>query len=156
MNEERLQICRRPRYRNALIPGAAIVAWLVVVAVLDPFTIPGLVALGIGFGSAAWWLPAITFAIRVEDVTLTRAGPVMLLGTEPLEAARVETRVHFAWLREKPRGYSVSLWVLLTEGGSRDVELGRFRTLLEASQLAGTVEQFLALAPIASKPSNVG
>ncbi len=153
--EDRLHIRRRPRLRNALFPAGAIVVWLAVVAVLDPFTIPGLIALGVGFGACAWWLPAVAFAVRVADVTLARSGPLMLLGTDPLEAARVETRVHSAWLREKPRGYSVSLWVLLSDGGSRDVELGRFRTLLDASQVAGTVEQFLALAPLKSRPSNV-
>lgn len=153
--EERLQIRRRPRLRHALIPLAAIAAWLVAVAVLDPFTIPGLVALGVGFGSFAWWLPAIAFAVRAADVTLTRSGPLLLLGGEPVEAARVETRVRTGVFRATPRGYTVSLWVLLTEGGNRDVELGRFRTLLDASAAAGTVEQFLALSARTSKPSNV-
>ena len=154
-NEERLQIRRRPHLRNALFPLAGIAVWLAVVAVLDPFTIPGLVALGVGFGTLGWWVPMIAFAVRRTDVLLVRSGPVLLLGSEPLEAARVETRVVSAWFRDAPRGYVVSLWVLLTEGGNRDVELGRFRTLLEASEAAGTVEQFLALAAMKSKRSNV-
>lgn len=154
-SEERLQIRRQPRLRNALVPLTAIGGWLGLVAWLDPFTVGGLVALGVGFGTLRWWVPMMARAVRAGDVLLVRSGPVLLLGAEPLEAARVETRVLGGWFGTRTRGYSVSLWVLLSEGGSRDVELGRFRTLLDASAAAGTVEQFLALASVRPRRSNV-
>lgn len=154
-SDELLKIRRRRTPRSAITPLVMLLVWLALVALLNPLAFYGMVVLGLGAGTLPFLLPKVRRALRVAEVTLSRSGPLLLLDLEPLEAARVETRVLTTWATKTPRGYTVSLWVLFTEGGSRDIELGRFPSLLAASEAAGTVEAFLALAAIKSRPSTV-
>ena len=123
-------------------------------AVIGPTSLYGMIAIGVGAGFLPWLLPRLSAALRTFEVTLSHRQGAVLVDQEPLEAARVETRVVVTFFTQDPKGYSLSLWVLFTEGGSRDVELGRFRTLLEVSQASWTIEAFLATASIRSKPAS--
>lgn len=122
---------------------------------MGPVTLYGMILLGVGAGFLPWLLPRLSAALRTFQVTLSHHQGAVLVDEEPLEAARVETRVVCTFFTQDPKGYSLSLWVLFTEGGSRDVELGHFRTLLEVSQASWTIEAFLALASIKKPASTV-
>lgn len=146
---------RARRLHTAILPELYVLAWLTTVLLLGASTLAGLLALGLGAGALPWAVRRMLRAFRRLEVRLERSGPQLSLDGEPLEAARVETRVHLSWLRTMPAGYTVSLWALLVEGQSRDVELGMFRTLLEASEAAGAIDAFLARAATKSRPSRV-
>lgn len=148
VSDETLKICRRRAPVAAIVPLLAMATWIAAIFAVGPFY--GMILLGVGLGTLPWVLPLINRAIRPFEVTLTRSAQSVSLDQQPLEAARVETRVLSTWITRSPCGYSLSLWVLYVEGGNADVGLGRFRSLLEASQAAGTIEAFLANASITS------
>ena len=69
-------------------------------------------------------------------------GPpwIRLQATSPTPSAWVIiTRV--------PTGYALSLWVM-TASGPEDVPIGRFATLIEASNLSGQLEDFVQRANV--------
>jgi hypothetical protein len=69
----------------------------------------------------------------------------LLLDGEPIDMARVELRLAHHRLSARPPRYRLSLW-LVTSAGPRDVALGSFPTLLEASSAAGQMEEFVQKA----------
>lgn len=129
-------------------------SWIALVIFLGPTSLYGMIALAVGAGGLPWLLPKLSAALRTFEVTLCRSQGTVLVDGDPLEAARVESRVLTTFFTQDPKGYSLSMWVLFTEGASRDVDLGRFRTMLEVSQASWTIEAFLATASIASKPAS--
>ena len=153
-SDEVLTIRRRRSPRGAVAPLGALVGWIALVFVVGPLSIYGMIILGVGAGCLPWLLPRLSAALRTFEVRLSHEQGTVRVDEEPLEAARVETRVVCTFFTRDPKGYSLSLWVLFTEGGSRDVELGRFKTLLEVSQDSWTIETFLAMASIKSKPAS--
>jgi hypothetical protein len=84
-------------------------------------------------------------ALRRGQHTLVRAAGRLSLDGEPLELARVELRVLKRPITRVPTGYQLSLWVM-TSAGPQDLELGRYRTLIEASRVSGTLEEFVQRA----------
>ena len=153
-SDEVLTIRRRRNPRRALGPAFALVAWIGLLLLIGPASIYGMIVIGVGAGCLPWLLPKLSGALRMFEVRLTHNQGAVWVDGEPLEAARVETRLVCTFFTQDPKGYSLSLWVLFTEGSSRDVELGRFRTLLEVSQASWTIEAFLAMAAIKSKPAS--
>ena len=153
-SDEVLTIRRRPSPRAALPTAAALSAWIGAVVFIGPTSLYGMILIGVGAGFLPWLLPKLSAALRTFEVTLSHNQGGVMLAHEPLEAARVETRLVVTFFTQAPKGYSLSLWVMFTEGGSRDVELGRFKTLLEVSQASWTIEAFLAMASIKAKPAS--
>lgn len=86
-------------------------------------------------------------ALRAQRRTLVRSSGRLLLDQEPLELARVELRMLHLPVTKVPTGYALSLWVL-TASGPEDIPLGRYRTLLEASRVSGTLEDFVQRASV--------
>lgn len=84
---------------------------------------------------------------RTQERTLVRANNRLLLDGEPLELARVELRVLKMPITRVPTGYALSLWVM-TASGPEDVPIGRFATLIEASNLSGQLEDFVQRANV--------
>lgn len=82
---------------------------------------------------------------RRSERTLVRTSGRLLLDGEPLEMARVELRVVKMPITRVPTGYALSLWVM-GAAGPEDVPIGHSRTLLEASQLSGQLEDFVQRA----------
>ena len=154
-SDEVLTVRRRRSPRSAIAPAAAILVWVGLVVFIGPTTLYGMILLGAGAGCLPWLLPKLSAALRNFEVTLTHAQGTVRVDGEPLEAARVESRVVTTFFTRDPKGYSLSLWVLFCEGSSRDVELGHFKTLLDVSQASWTLEAFLATASIKSKASTV-
>ena len=101
---------------------------------------------------------SLIFKMTIETtqkipLTLWKDGTIRVDG-EPLESARVESRVRMTFLTREAKDYSLSLWVMFTDGETRTVELGRFRTMLEVSQAAGTIEAFLTGDTVQSSPAS--
>ena len=153
-SDELLTIRRLRNPKAALVPGGAIAGWIALVVVIGPTSVYGMICIGVGAGVLPWLFPRIIAAVRTFEVTLSHAQGAVRVDLEPVEAARVETRVVTTFFTRNPKGYSLSLWVLFTEGSSRDIELGRFRTLLDVAQASWTIEAFLARAAIKSKPAS--
>jgi hypothetical protein len=118
------------------------------------FGVLALVPLDTGFGLAliAALLPALAVlaivavrSARSRTWTLVRTQGRLLVDGEPLELARVELRVRQMPVTKVPTGYSLSLW-LMTSSGPLDVPLGAYQTLLHASEVSGTVEEFVQRA----------
>ena len=82
---------------------------------------------------------------RGAERTLVRTNGRLLLDGEPLDMARVELRVLKWPLTSVPNGYALSLWVM-TASGPEDVPIGQFPTMLEATALSGTLEEFVQRA----------
>ncbi len=123
--------------------GAA--AWVGLALLLDPesgfFAAWSVVGLGL--------LPVCGVAVRrslsSRTLMVVRSGGKLLLNGEPLELARVELRVTHLPLLKTPTGFSLSLWVM-SLGGPEDVPLGHFESMLDASRVAGHLEEFLSKA----------
>ncbi len=79
---------------------------------------------------------------RRHERTLVRTHGRLLLDGEPLELARVELRVLKWPFTSMPTGYALSLWVM-TASGPEDVPIGQFKTMLDATSLSGTLEEFV-------------
>lgn len=86
-------------------------------------------------------------ALRAHRRNLVRSNGRLLLDQEPLELARVELRMIDMPVTKVPTGYALSLWVL-TSAGPEDLPLGRYRTLLEAAKVSGTLEDFVQRANV--------
>jgi len=86
-------------------------------------------------------------ALRAHRRNLVRSNGRLLLDQEPLELARVELRMMHMPVTKVPTGYALSLWVL-TSSGPEDIPLGRYRTLLEAAKVSGTLEDFVQRANV--------
>lgn len=84
---------------------------------------------------------------KTKERTLVRATSRLLLDGEPLEMARVELRVLKMPITRVPTGYALSLWVM-TASGPEDVPIGRFSTLIDASNLSGQLEDFVQRANV--------
>lgn len=84
---------------------------------------------------------------KTQERTLVRSTTRLLLDGEPLEMARVELRVLKMPITRVPTGYALSLWVM-TASGPEDVPIGRFATLIEASNLSGQLEDFVQRANV--------
>lgn len=109
-----------------------------------------------GSGLALLWLTAAAFVVptlavlltrllRSSERTLVRANGRLLLDGEPLELARVELRVLKWPFTSVPNGYALSLWVM-TASGPEDVPIAQFPTMLDATALSGTLEEFVQRA----------
>ncbi|MGV3620659.1 MAG: hypothetical protein ACO1OB_07570 [Archangium sp.] len=88
-------------------------------------------------------------AARGSERTLVRTHNRLLLDGEPLDMARVELRVLKWPFTSVPNGYALSLWVM-TASGPEDVPIAQFPTMLEATSLSGTLEEFVQRANIRS------
>jgi hypothetical protein len=117
-----------------------------------------LALLDLSSGAGLFLLVACGFAVAVAAVVVSRAARLatwtivrtqnrLLMDGEPLELARVELRVAQMPITRVPTGYTLSLW-LMTAAGPVDVPLGTYRTLIDASGISGTVEDFVQRANV--------
>lgn len=90
---------------------------------------------------------ALVRLAKTKERTLVRATSRLLLDGEPLDMARVELRVLKMPITRVPTGYALSLWVM-TASGPEDVPIGRFSTLIDASNLSGQLEDFVQRANV--------
>lgn len=110
-----------------------------------------------GSGFAILWLTTAAFVVPTLVVLIARnlrrserslvrgTNNRLLLDGEPLDMARVELRVLKWPFTSVPNGYALSLWVM-TASGPEDVPIGQFPTMLEATALSGTLEEFVQRA----------
>lgn len=115
---------------------------------------PGLTLLVLVAPLLAVFAVVMVRAARVETWTLVRAQGRLLVDGEPLELARVELRVAQMPVTRVPTGYTLSLW-MMTSAGPIDIPLGTWRTLIEASNISGTVEDFVQRANV-RQPGHTG
>jgi len=125
----------------SLAAVAALTSWP------EPGTAPGLLALLLGGATLVPLGVVLARALRRRQHALVRSAGRLLLDGEPLELARVELRVTVTPVLRMPTGYALSLWVM-TSVGPDEVPLGRYRTLLEASTVSGTLEDFVQRANV--------
>jgi hypothetical protein len=121
---------------------------------VDLSTGPGLTLLVLVAPLLAVFAVVMVRAARVETWTLVRAQGRLLVDGEPLELARVELRVAQMPVTRVPTGYTLSLW-MMTSAGPIDIPLGTWRTLIEASNISGTVEDFVQRANV-RQPGHTG
>lgn len=123
-------------------------------AVVDLSTGAGLTLLVLVAPLLALFAILMLRAARVATWTLVRAQGRLLVDGEPLELARVELRVAQMPVTRVPTGYTLSLW-MMTSAGPVDIPLGTWRTLIEASHISGTVEDFVQRANV-RQPGHTG
>lgn len=139
------------RFSIALSVSLAMAATLFFI---DGSSGPGLLLFAVfGVGIAALAV-VMARSVRVASWTLVRTQGRLLVDGEPLELARVELRVDQMPLTRVPRGYTLSLW-LMTAAGPIDIPLGSYRTLIEASTISGTIEDFVQRANL-KQPGHTG
>lgn len=125
-----------------------------VLALVELSTGGGLVCLALLGVAIAGLAVVMVRSAQVRTWTLVRTQGRLLVDGEPLELARVELRVAQMPLTRAPTGYTLSLW-MMTAAGPIDVPLGRYRTLIEASGISGTVEDFVQRANV-KQPGHTG
>jgi hypothetical protein len=137
---------RGRRWRRFALAAVGVMAGGVAVGLLPLDTPPGLAAL--------LFSVAMVRAVRPATWTLVRTQGRLLVDGEPLEMARVELRVDQMPITRVPTGYTLSLWVM-TAAGPIDIPLGTFRTLIDASLISGTIEDFVQRANV-KQPGHTG
>ncbi|GEM_PF-3483469 len=152
--EAGLTVFRPRNLLNAIPPILLFVAMPVLAVVSNPHQWGGRIVILVGCGLIPFLLPKLTTALKPFQLTLTANDGTVRVDGEPLESARVESRVLMTFLTRQTKCYSLSLWVMFTDGESRTVELGRFRTMLEVSNAAGTIEGFLLGNAVKSSPAS--
>lgn len=145
---------RQRAWSRFALAALGVLAISVTLGLLDLATGPGLLLLAMAGAALAWLSLAMLRAVRITTWTLVRSQGRLLIDGEPLELARVELRLLQLPITRAPRGYSLSLW-LMTSAGPVDIPLGTWRTLLEASSISGTVEDFVQRANI-KQPGHTG
>jgi hypothetical protein len=125
----------------SLAAVAALMAWP------EAGTAPALACLVVGTAALVPLGVVLSRALARRQHALVRTSGRLLLDGEPLELARVELRVTVTPLMRMPTGYALSLWVM-TSVGPDEVPLGRYRTLLEASTVSGSLEDFVQRANV--------
>ncbi|MBE2249194.1 MAG: hypothetical protein IAE78_06545 [Myxococcus sp.] len=149
-----LMVERGRAWSRVAFAAGAIVLMAAALALVDLSTGPGLVLLVLVAGLGAALSVVMLRAARVARWTLVRTQGRLLVDGEPLELARVELRVAQMPITRVPTGYKLSLW-LMTSAGPIDVPLGTYRTLIEASSVSGTVEDFVQRANV-KQPGHTG
>jgi hypothetical protein len=127
---------------------AAALAWV------DLSTGAGLLLLALSASIISVLAIVMARAAKVATWTLVRTQGRLLVDGEPLELARVELRVAQMPITRVPTGYTLSLWLMST-AGPIDIPLGTYRTLIEASNVSGTVEDFVQRANV-KQPGHTG
>lgn len=137
--------------------GAAAFGVLVLstsLALIDLGSGPGLMLLALSGALISVFALVMVRAARVATWTIVRTQGRLLVDGEPLELARVELRVEQMPITRVPTGYTLSLW-MMTTAGPIDIPLGAYRTLIEASSISGTVEDFVQRANV-KQPGHTG
>lgn len=149
-----LQVERGRGWARLGLSLSGIVALASTLALVDRSSAGGLVLTPL-FGATMSVLAVVMVrAARTRTWTLVRTQGRLLVDGEPLELARVELRVAQMPITRAPTGYTLSLW-MMTSAGPVDVPLGRYRTLIEASGVSGTVEDFVQRANV-KQPGHTG
>jgi len=132
-------------WRRAGAMGVVAVVWVGLTSLVAPET-GASVWLSL-LGAAVLPVSAVVLlrALRRRVLSVVRTPGRLLLDGEPLELARVELRVTHLPVIKTPTGYALSLWVM-TATGPEDVSLGHFESMLDASRVAGHLEDFIARA----------
>ncbi|MCU0696198.1 MAG: hypothetical protein MUC96_06705 [Myxococcaceae bacterium] len=149
-----LVVERGRRWRRFVFAAVGVVAGGVAVALVPLDTAFGLVGLLSLAPVLAVLAVVMARAIRPATWTLVRTQGRLLIDGEPLEMARVELRVDQMPVTKVPTGYTLSLWVM-TASGPVDIPLGSYRTLIDASLVSGTVEDFVQRANV-KQPGHTG
>ncbi|MDX2012164.1 MAG: hypothetical protein SFW67_18360 [Myxococcaceae bacterium] len=149
-----LVVERGRRWRRFALAAAGVLAGGVTVGLLPLETGGGLVALVSLAPLMAVLSVVMARAVRPATWTLVRTQGRLLIDGEPLEMARVELRVDQMPVTKVPTGYTLSLWVM-TASGPVDIPLGAYRTLIDASLVSGTVEDFVQRANV-KQPGHTG
>lgn len=148
ISADALDIRRGPRARTLLGAAAALAAWLLLLLWRGPESRDGLALWVAGLFVVPWVCLKVWRGMRRQRHVLVRGAGRLLLDGQPLDVARIETRLVKHPLWRVPRGYAVSLWGMELDGSPVELELGRHATLMEASRAAGELEEFLELARV--------
>jgi hypothetical protein len=146
ISADALDIRRGPRPLGLLGAAAALTVWLALLLWRGPESRDGLALWVTGVFLVPWVALRVWRGSRRERHVLTRGGGRLVLDGQPLDVARIETRLVRHWLLRLPRGFAVSLWGMEVDGRPVELELGRHATLMDAARAAGELEEFLELA----------
>jgi hypothetical protein len=134
--------------------AAGVLATATSLALVDLSTGVGLLLIALSASLISVLAIVMARAAKVATWTLVRTQGRLLVDGEPLELARVELRVAQMPITRAPAGYTLSLW-LMSSAGPVDIPLGTYRTLIEASGISGTVEDFVQRASV-KQPGHTG
>lgn len=146
ISADALDIRRGPRAVTLLGAAAVLAVWVVLLWWRGPESRDGLALWVTGLFVVPWVCLRLWRGMRRRRHVLVRGAGRLLLDGQPLDVARIETRLVKHPLWRTPRGYAVSLWGMELDGRPVEVQLGRHATLMDASRAAGELEDFLELA----------
>jgi hypothetical protein len=146
ISSDALDVRKGPKAASLLGAVAVLGVWLVLLLWRGPQSRDGLALWVSGLFLIPWTGLRLWRAARQQRHVLVRGSGRLLLDGQPLDVARIETRLVRHPLLRIPRGYSVSLWGMEIDGRPVELELGRHKTLMDASRAAGDLEDFLELA----------
>jgi hypothetical protein len=144
-----LDIQRGPRAMGLLGAAAVLFGWALLMAWRGADSRDGLALWVSGLVVVPWVAVRLWRGSRRERHVLVRGNGRLTLDNQPLDVARIETRLVLYPLLKRPRGYAVALWGMEVDGRPVELELGLHRTLMDASRAAGELEEFLELAKAA-------
>ena len=146
ISADALDVRRGPQARSLVSALAVLAAWVALLLWRGPQSQDGIALWLTGLFLVPWLGVRLFRGLKRERHVLVRGAGRLVLDGQPLDVARIETRLVRHPLFRLPRGYAVSLWGMEVDGRPVELELGRHRTLMEASRAAGELEDFLELA----------
>jgi hypothetical protein len=146
ISADALDIRRGPRAAGLLGAAAMLSAWLGLLLWRGADSRDGLALWVAGLFVVPWVALRVWRAGKRDRHVLVRGQGRLVLDGQPLDVARIETRLVRHPLLRLPAGYAVSLWGMEVDGRPVELELGRHATLMEAARAAGELEEFLEVA----------
>lgn len=146
ISADALDIRRGPRALSLLGAAAVLAAWVALMLWRGSDSRDGIALWVSGLLVVPWVALRVWRGSRRERHVLVRGNGKLMLDNQPLDVARIETRLVLYPLLKRPRGYAVALWGMEIDGRPVELELGLHRTLMDAARAAGELEEFLELA----------
>ncbi len=146
ISADALDIRRGPGLMPAASALAVLSTWVLLLLWRGAQSQDGLALWVTGLAVVPWVALRLWRGTRAKRHVLVRGAGKLMLDNQPLDVARIETRLVLWPLLRRPRGYVVKLWGMEVDGRPVDLELGVHATLMDASRAAGELEEFLEMA----------
>jgi hypothetical protein len=146
ISADALSVRRGPNWGELFGATALLLVWAAILLWRGVESRDGLALWIAGAFLVPWCSLRLWRGAKQRRNVLVRGQGRLLLDGQPLDVARIETRLVRYPIFRLPRGYTVSLWGMEIDGRPVELQLGRHETLMEASRAAGELEDFLELA----------